>query len=491
MGDGASALAVSSSTRVRFLPVADYHGAPPSLTVRGLDNSYAGGFSSTAGSETRTFIDTTSNGGSTAIAATTATLSTSVTAVNDAPVITSNGSGPTGAASVAENAAAGTWVASVTVSDPDLGDIVSFALVQDGAGRFTIDPATGRVLVAPGALLDFEAQATFDLRLRVTDAGGLSSEQSLRVNLLDVAEPTSPSLPSVPTPEPAFPPSSDAPAPGPAVAGAPSVPAEAEAAASPPAPAPTSTVERNPKSRAGLGDSDAGSAAGTGVDAESAPLAAPVANGDDRRDVGPGNVAGSNPRTNQQPPDATFGVPALTASWGWGVADAPVWSEAWSATSAGNSQDTTMRIGSAAHRASAIEVQGNDAARTSEDRTTPETLGEIVRDPVRVSSVAFSAGFIWWLTRSGGLLMTMLMGIPAWRHIDLLPVLARTIDEDDDEDDAHRTPAGTSPRALHSDAADSELDPSSAAAQAVDGLFDRDRDRDHHRAAPQAITPPP
>ena len=88
MADGATALAVSSSTLIRFVPVADYNGTPPALTVRGLDNTYVAGFSSTAGSETRVNVNTTTNGGTTAIAATTANLSTSITAVNDAPVIT-------------------------------------------------------------------------------------------------------------------------------------------------------------------------------------------------------------------------------------------------------------------------------------------------------------------------------------------------------------------------------------------------------------------
>jgi hypothetical protein len=66
---------------------------------------------------------------------------------------------------------------------------------------------------------------------------------------------------------------------------------------------------------------------------------------------------------------------------------------------------------------------------------------QLLHDPVRVASVTFTAGFIWWLTRSGGLLTTMLMGIPAWRHVDLLPVLAHPIDdepEDDEPDDPAR-----------------------------------------------------
>jgi len=52
-----------------------------------------------------------------------------------------------------------------------------------------------------------------------------------------------------------------------------------------------------------------------------------------------------------------------------------------------------------------------------------------------VAGITVTAGFVWWLTRAGGMLATVLMGVPAWRHIDLLPVLARP-DDDDEEDEA-------------------------------------------------------
>jgi hypothetical protein len=54
---------------------------------------------------------------------------------------------------------------------------------------------------------------------------------------------------------------------------------------------------------------------------------------------------------------------------------------------------------------------------------------------VRVASASLTAGFVWWLTRSGGLITSILMGIPAWRHVDLLPVLASREDDDNDDDE--------------------------------------------------------
>ncbi len=56
-------------------------------------------------------------------------------------------------------------------------------------------------------------------------------------------------------------------------------------------------------------------------------------------------------------------------------------------------------------------------------------------DATAMSGVALTAGFVWWLTRGGGLLMMVMMGIPAWRHVDLLPIVGRDQDELDDEDD--------------------------------------------------------
>ena len=107
VADGATARALSSASLIRFVPVGNYSGAPPALTARGLDNSYVAGFSSSAGSDTRVNVDTTTTGGTTAIAAATASLSTSITAVNDAPVQAFTGANFNG--SYAYNDFSGNW----------------------------------------------------------------------------------------------------------------------------------------------------------------------------------------------------------------------------------------------------------------------------------------------------------------------------------------------------------------------------------------------
>ncbi|KJV05962.1 hypothetical protein VZ94_14500, partial [Methylocucumis oryzae] len=88
VADNATALALSATTQVRFVPVANYNGTPAALTIRALDNTYSGSFSTTTGgTETRVTADSSANGGTTAISASTNTLGTTVTPINDQPTI--------------------------------------------------------------------------------------------------------------------------------------------------------------------------------------------------------------------------------------------------------------------------------------------------------------------------------------------------------------------------------------------------------------------
>ncbi|MGN7614438.1 beta strand repeat-containing protein, partial [Magnetococcales bacterium HHB-1] len=89
VADDATALGLSESSKIRFLPAANFNGTPTALVFRAIDDSYSGTWSDSSG-ETRVTIDTSSNGGSTAIAAVTSNLNASITAVNDAPTFTGN-----------------------------------------------------------------------------------------------------------------------------------------------------------------------------------------------------------------------------------------------------------------------------------------------------------------------------------------------------------------------------------------------------------------
>ncbi|HRK31510.1 MAG TPA: cadherin domain-containing protein [Tepidisphaeraceae bacterium] len=96
---------------------------------------------------------------------------------------------PTGATlspdSVNENAANGTLVGTVSGQDPDGGDSLTYLLADDAGGRFAVNSA-GLLTVADGALLDFESAETHAIVVSVTDAGGLSADFTLTVNLNDL-----------------------------------------------------------------------------------------------------------------------------------------------------------------------------------------------------------------------------------------------------------------------------------------------------------------
>jgi len=114
-----------------------------------------------------------------------------VTNVNDAPAITSNGGGATAAVSVAENTSA---VTTVTASDVD-GDTPTFAIAGGAdAAAFGIDSASGALaFLAPP---DFETPADADLdgvyevTVEASD-GSLSDTQAISVTVTNVDEPPS------------------------------------------------------------------------------------------------------------------------------------------------------------------------------------------------------------------------------------------------------------------------------------------------------------
>lgn len=85
---------------------------------------------------------------------------------------------------VAENSANGTVVGALSASDPDANGASNFTLLNDAGGRFGI---SGGNLVVTGAL-NFEAAASHDVTVRVTDAGGLSYDKTFTVNVGNVNE---------------------------------------------------------------------------------------------------------------------------------------------------------------------------------------------------------------------------------------------------------------------------------------------------------------
>ena len=211
---GDNALVLPADAELKFVPVHDFYGPAPPLAVVGIDDSYSGDFSGAVpGNPDGTSfvqIDVTARGGSTPYSEQSTTIGTTITAVNDAPVIhvqgsldiitansaggnisvlQGNGSGGFTAAAVATG---GTQDAAVTVGDvngdaiPDIlvanrgSDSVSI-LLGNGSGGFTasttgLGGGTGPVELATG---DFNHDGKLDI---VTANGGSNNVSILLGN---------------------------------------------------------------------------------------------------------------------------------------------------------------------------------------------------------------------------------------------------------------------------------------------------------------------
>ena len=89
--------------------------------------------------------------------------------------------------SVDENAAAGTLVGTVSATDLN-DDIVSYSLLDNGAGPFQINSSTGAITVANSELLDFETTTTFEQSVSVLDATGLQSVRNFTITVNPIDE---------------------------------------------------------------------------------------------------------------------------------------------------------------------------------------------------------------------------------------------------------------------------------------------------------------
>ena len=113
----------------------------------------------------------------------TAAVTVNLTNVNEVPAASD------ATFALAENSANDTVVGSVSASDPDASDTLSYAITAGDLGNaFAIDSATGQITVADSAQLDFETTPVFNLTVTVTDAGGLTDTAAVTVNLTNVNE---------------------------------------------------------------------------------------------------------------------------------------------------------------------------------------------------------------------------------------------------------------------------------------------------------------
>ena len=117
---------------------------------------------------------------------------------NSAPIITSNGGGDTAAVSIAENTTA---VTTVTATDPDVGQTLSYSIIGGAdASKFTIGSTTGALsfVTAPNFELPTDAGGNnvYDVIVQVSDGHGGIDTQAIAVTVTDVLRTSAPIITS-------------------------------------------------------------------------------------------------------------------------------------------------------------------------------------------------------------------------------------------------------------------------------------------------------
>jgi VCBS repeat-containing protein len=116
-----------------------------------------------------------------------------VTNVNETPVFSSVDTG-----NVAENVAPETVVYTAVATDVDAGDSQTYSLkagLEDDAASLSINASTGEITLNASA--DFEAKPSYSFTVVSTDAGGLSAEKTVTVNVTNVDETPALTTPTV------------------------------------------------------------------------------------------------------------------------------------------------------------------------------------------------------------------------------------------------------------------------------------------------------
>jgi hypothetical protein len=325
------------------------------------------------------------------------TFTVTVTPVNDAPVLADQ------ILVVDENSVAGIPVGTVSVSDPDAGDTHSYTILGgSGAGAFSIDAATGQIVVVDASALDFETNPIFTLQVQVTDSGapGLSDTANVTIQLNDLAESVTPP-----------------PGPGPGPAPIP-----------PPDPGPGPDPDPTPDPDDGGDDGEVG-----------------LGGGDDGGGGNPAPASEPEPVPEPEPEPEPTPEPTLEAE---PVPEpVPEPKPVVEAVVQPKPEPAVVKIEREPREKvekskPAVVAKAMDINREP-DRTTPfrqamnvmsegvgttdifdEVQNNTLRTTFKGSSFVLSAGFLTWALRGATLLASVAASLPAWQGFDPLPVLA-------------------------------------------------------------------
>ena len=185
VADDTTALALSASTRIRFLSLPLFDGSPTPLTIRAHDNSFAGAFTSGG---TRQTVNPSPNGDSTPIAAATSLIETMIlpdgAGGNTTPTLTG--------VPVSVNLNEGQTLSFTASSyEPDAGQTPTFSLASAPAAA-SIDPDSGEF---SWITTEADGPNTYVFNVHVTD-GIVTVEKTVTVIVSELN--TAPVLADVP-----------------------------------------------------------------------------------------------------------------------------------------------------------------------------------------------------------------------------------------------------------------------------------------------------
>ncbi|MFT3857959.1 MAG: cadherin repeat domain-containing protein [Aquabacterium sp.] len=297
-----------------------------------------------------------------------------------------------------------TAVTTLSASDADQGASLSYSIIGgNDAARFSVDSITGqlRFVTAPdhATPTDADGDNRYDVIVQVSD-GTLSATASLQVQVQAVTQPIY--VPTTPLPDTTT-----------------GTPAPADEASPKPSDNTSKDSETQPTAPASTPPAPAAE--------PSEPEADPL--------LGTLLPTGDGPRPGTLPTGSALLTSAFTLPSFGQQANAFMSERELTLQILLPQQEEQMRLAALGIPATGLSSPERLLfARSSEDDAAGNGLIGHLPAATRVSGLALSFGTIWWATRAGGLLGSMMISAPAWRSLDPLPVLFNR-----DEDHGERT----------------------------------------------------
>ena len=96
---------------------------------------------------------------------------------------------PTLYTDIAENAAGGTVIGTLSATDPDTSDTLTYSISSDPSGKFEV--VNNELRLKSGQTLDYETATSYDVDLQVSDGNGGTDTVTVTVDVRNVVEPPS------------------------------------------------------------------------------------------------------------------------------------------------------------------------------------------------------------------------------------------------------------------------------------------------------------